>query len=940
MLGVATASAVLATSTVSTQAFSAPPKPGSGGTNAQRHADYDSREFVRVAEAPGPTGRIVPWPSATAVTTLHDQLGVQGIVAIDHATDTPRQVARLDGFLTGPSKKTPVDVALGYIAAHQDVFGLDNAGIAALRLRDDYTDIEGTHHLSFVQEVGGVPVFGNGLKAHVVKDGSLLQIDGAPLKSLPAAAGSPMLSATAAHAKAVADVSGKATATVTRTSSDATRAASFSDSGATSLVYFATAAGPRLAWQTLDLANGYQEVIDATSGDTLYRHDLTQADAADDGSVWADYPGSPRGGTQTTVDLSRWLPPRATTLDGNVAHVYSDVNDDNVANPNEEVQTQGRREFNFPFQSFAKTVGQPCSAAFECSWNSTVPKSWQANRQQNAVQLLNYVGTWHDHLAAAPIGFTRAAGNFEAIDGDALQAQSDDGANTANGLPDAAHADNANMMTPPDGVSPVMQMYLFRSQDGFLAGNGGDEADVVFHEYTHGLSNRLIIDAEGNSTLSGSESQAMGEAWGDWYGLDYLVDQGLERDTATIGDLREGKYLTHGGTVRSEPTDCTVGSPASACPGTPAAGPGGYTYGDFGKIFSGGPEVHADGEIWAQTLWDLRTAVGSTKAESLVTRAMELSPSNPSFLDERNAILAADLVVDNGKLQKTIWSVFAKRGMGYFAASLDGSDSQPVEDFSMPPAPNTPRGTVTGKVTDEDNGKPVDGLTVAFAGHNSGFAGDYAAATTADGTYRIAGVLPGTYGKVFARGAGYDLTTKTLTIKPNATLRTDWQVRKDWAGSSGGASVVSATGTDATAFGCGPGQLIDQSQQSGWSNDATPTGQTVVLHLSGTMNVSELMINPSAVCGDDQTAATAGYRVETSADGTNWTVAAVGTFPNGAATPTPITLAAGTGNAIGFVRYTEVTSQAQAAGQCATDPGQSGCLFVDSAELSVYGTAA
>ncbi len=36
-----------------------------------------------------------------------------------------------------------------------------------------------------------------------------------------------------------------------------------------------------------------------------------------------------------------------------------------------------------------------------------------------------------------------------------------------------------------------------------------------------------------------------------------------------------------------------------------AAGPGGYTYGDFAKVL-GGAEEHADGEIWAQTLWELR----------------------------------------------------------------------------------------------------------------------------------------------------------------------------------------------------------------------------------------------------------------------------------------------------------------------------------------------
>ena len=34
---------------------------------------------------------------------------------------------------------------------------------------------------------------------------------------------------------------------------------------------------------------------------------------------------------------------------------------------------------------------------------------------------------------------------------------------TAGGVtPDADHVNNANMSTPPDGESPLMQMYLFR----------------------------------------------------------------------------------------------------------------------------------------------------------------------------------------------------------------------------------------------------------------------------------------------------------------------------------------------------------------------------------------------------------------------------------------------------------------------------------------------
>ena len=113
-----------------------------------------------------------------------------------------------------------------------------------------------------------------------------------------------------------------------------------------------------------------------------------------------------------------------------------------------------------------------------------------------------------------------------------------------------------------------------------------------------------------------------------------------------------------------------------------ARGPGGYTYGDFGKV-AGFPEVHADGEIWLETLWQIRQTLGASVAETLVTRAMELSPPAPSYLDMRNAIIQADLVNFGGANETALWSIFAERGMGYFAASTS-DDVNPIEDFSTP----------------------------------------------------------------------------------------------------------------------------------------------------------------------------------------------------------------------------------------------------------------
>jgi hypothetical protein len=394
--------------------------------------------------------------------------------------------------------------------------------------------------------------------------------------------------------------------------------------------------------------------------------------------------------------------------------------------------------------------------------------------------------------------------------------------------------------------------------------------------------------------------------------------------------------------------DCPVGSTSALCPGTPGAGAGGYTYGDFGRII-GAPEVHADGEIWGETLWDLRKAVGVKLAESLVTRAMELSPANPSYLDMRNSILQADMVVDSGKKITKIWQVFAHRGMGYFAGAIDGDDTTPVEDFSMPPAADTPVGTLTGKVLDDATGTGVPNAVVAFGGHNSGFSGDLAAVTDANGNYTISNIFPGTYPKVFARGAGFDLKTQTVSVASRIQAL-NWSLRRDWAASSGGGTIVTFTSPpDYTPFGCGPTGLIDQSDGTGWGSDSptnpepaaqNPQPKSVVIGLPQAVDISEIQINPTATCGDAGSASTGDFTVETSVDGTTFVLATSGHFSVGNRNKrTSITLNAGTTAGVKFVRYTMISTQvADVGGTC---PGNfSGCNFMDSTELAVYGTPA
>jgi hypothetical protein len=325
---------------------------------------------------------------------------------------------------------------------------------------------------------------------------------------------------------------------------------------------------------------------------------------------------------------------------------------------------------------------------------------------------------------------------------------------------------------------------------------------------------------------------------------------------------------------------------------------------------------------------------------------MELSPANPSFLDMRNSILLADQVVYGGSNNSKIWNVFAARGMGWFAGAVDGDDAAPVEDFSLPPRPGTPTGSLTGTVTDQDALTPVQGAVVGFGGHASGFPGDYAAITDADGHYSITGILPGTYPAVFAKGAGFDRKTTTVSIgsRPSSL---DWTLRRDWAALAGGGQVVAFDGLDFTGFGCGPTAAIDQSLGSGWGSTTGPTDvittpvtpKSVTVALPRAIDISELSVDPGNTCGDAGSASTKGYRVETSTDGTSFAVAAEGEFgiaDRGRLNAVPLAAAAGEG--VTHVRFTMLSPQLPPDAVC---PGPfSGCTFMDMSELAVYGAPA
>ena len=912
--------------------------PAAASAGRSQNAAYDVRLTPARADITAPVSA-----ATRALTTgLRRRLGREGVVQIDPLTGTPRVIAKLDGFLTGPLAGKPAAIALRWAK--------QNLGVEAdgLRLLRQDTDPAGVTHLIWQQTVNGIPSLDTTLRAAVDKQGRLVWAGGSPLPVLDPNTTVPKLSATGALARA---------ATLTRTAlalpPRLLGKGRFTHGHSAKLVLVNFGDEQRLAWQVwLDAASDtvWDVIVDARTGELIRR--VNRVLAAGQVKAWDNYPGAAKGGNATNRDVARYLS-ASDRLQGPYTHVFTDTEDDDVAQADDEVAPSGGGDWLRDFTPVPSPLGQCPTAG--CSWNHLLPNSWQTNLAQNAQQVFYFITKFADHLKAAPVGFDKASGNFEGDD--AIEANATDGAASLLVIPNPlTNAVNANMLTPADGTPARMQMYLFEPipvlAPEFSDINGGDDASIVFHEFTHGLTNRLVLDGGGNGALLSPQASAMGEAWSDFYAMDFLISQGFETDTDAPGELKVGAYTDQGmNRIRTEPIDCTLGAPATACPRTGAEAvpqQGGYAYDAFGKI-AGGPEPHADGEIWAQTLTEIRRALiakhgaeeGERRTLAYVTGGLRLSPPEPSFLDMRNSILLTDSIAGR-RDHDLLWDVFRRRGMGYLAQATSGFDETPVADFTAPPAANAPVGSVAGSAVDADGGAPLAGVPAGVSGHFSELSSDFAAVTGVDGKFLIGGIPAGSYGRMVVGGVGYEpVALDKVTVAAGQTAGPfDAKLKRNWAMLSGGAKVISRQGRD---LGCGPALALDANPKTGIEvpppTDAREPGpKAFVVKLPAPVDVKQLVIDPTENCFDDPTSALAGYKVEFSQDGTAWTTIAEGTFTPADRRPNDIPVADSARSRVRFVRMTMKSPMGLIADP--TTLSMTYLEFMDMTELSIYGTSA
>jgi Zn-dependent metalloprotease len=543
----------------------------------------------------------------------------------------------IDGAaLSEPRSDTADNIARNFLERHSSLFPQSGASIEELKLENEDND-QGTTFLNYTQTVGGLKVFEGQVQIVVNKNGEVLNVregflvDGPPLSRKGA------LSEAKAIAKAFEHAGRDVFPSFVEMHSRAST---------TEMSRFANPLGPnfeeilaeqnvvringesRLAWHVfaeVGPEEWYEILLDAYTGELLLRHNLYVHQAQ--GTVYIEAPD--KGARQlvsfvgdTTINTAAGWMGTSTVTTGNNVEAYLDSDANNAPDNNNGTglsvghASAANQNFTFPFST---TVD---------------PRTQQAAVVTN---LFYYNNIMHDF--SYNLGFTETSRNFQVnnfgrggLGNDSVRAEAQDGSGT----------NNANFATPPDGSRPRMQQYLFTSPNPDR--DSSVDGDVVFHEYGHGISNRLI--GNGSTALSGTQSGAMGEGWSDYWAITINNDGAVgEYVTNNPNGIRRAAYTV----------------PANA------------VHDSYADVGAGGFQVHRDGEVWAATLWDLRTQLGAAISDRLVLNGMKFTPNRPSFLNARDGILQADQNLNGGANRCAIWTVFARHGMGVSAVGNDGT---------------------------------------------------------------------------------------------------------------------------------------------------------------------------------------------------------------------------------------------------------------------------
>jgi extracellular elastinolytic metalloproteinase len=820
-------------------------------------------ENSRVDSADARTGRVSP---SAAQRRL-----VAGARVTWNAFGTPQSIFKRSGWLaTGLSSNDGV-AARTWLKRNHALFRLDAAAVDRLDVIMNVRVGQGSA-ITFRQRFGDAIAAADGLVTVGVTKGKIAYASSS-IAGKGAAPGAASIPAEQAWGRAAADA-GRAGAKASVKGATAgwtlMSAAGFAGRQAARLRALPTPRdGVRPVWETIvsDTASGsdplaVQSYVDARTGKVWKRQSLV--DYAEDNPEWKVFPASPEldYSSSDTRELWCWTKPSAGcdraldpsspdlewdvnpgtgpsfTTDGNNAKAVHNWNSNDPFTVGTETATpRPNRDYVYPWTN--QWFEQRCNPT--TTFTSAQRNDIDAARA-NLFAMHNRMHDWSYHLGFTEQAFNMQKDNFGrgGLGTDPEQGNAQAGGITG-GPPGFAARDNANQITPPDGVAPITNMYLWQPIAGaFYAPcvDGDYDQTVIGHEYTHAITNRMVAGPD--EGLDGAQADAMGESWSDLNSMEYLNEYGF---VPVGGENRYaiGPYVT----------------------GDPQAGIRNYgmnrsplNYSDVGYDFVCNvptcpllTQVHADGEIWSATNFAIRQALNAkydrqfpSSSRSLQgacadgERPADRCPGNRrwvqlmfdsyllmavpgvSMLDARDAMLAADVVRFGGANQAVLWNTFASRGLGQDASSAGTDDPDPIPSFASPLAAE---GLVSLQPKD-DKGNPVAGAQL--------FVGRYEARVTpvadTDGATTLPGVVrmvPGTYDFIVTAD-GHGAKRFRATVRANRVTTPKLVLPANLASSTNGATIA-GDGVNLTS-------LIDDTEATNWASLGAPVqGRAVTVHL-------------------------------------------------------------------------------------------------------------
>ncbi|HJY38517.1 MAG TPA: M36 family metallopeptidase, partial [Steroidobacteraceae bacterium] len=661
-----------------------------GVADAERH--YDARIDYNAAFIA--SQRVLPAQTNKAFAANLEEASVE----TDAATAAVSALTSQRGYLTDKASGAPMTLAMSFVRSNLAALGLEAADLQGYEVTDVVqSKATGATHIYLRQRYRGIPVYNAQLHINVNRDGRIISVNNSFLPGIARAVKSlsPRMQLGGAVSSA-AQFSGTQLPAQPKAlqAPKGTQQASRVDQAGISLAPIdgklmllpIRQGEARLVWNfqihTLDEEHSWDFTVDAESGQVWTRFDWVAGDSyrvyrqpaespnhtsplpPSDGRVLVVNPANTTASPFGWHDTNGAAGAEFTTTQGNNVQAYTDVDANNSPDANSSPSGGAALAFDFPL-SLAQA-----------------PSAYRPAAVTNLFYLNNFI-----HDVQYQYGFDEAGGNFQVnnygrggLGNDSVRAEAQDGAGT----------NNANFGTPPDGQRPRMQMFVWTSpnpdRDGDL------DAGIVFHEYGHGISNRLVGGPANVNCLT--NRQQPGEGLSDWWALAHTAEVGDQgTDPRGMGTYALGQPTTGLG-IRTQrySTDPAINT---------------WTYASI----NGMAVPHGVGSVWAQASWEvywklvnthgfdpnLFNAAGNAGNQRMmlyVVEGLKNTACNPTFTQVRDGIIQAAVDNHGGEDVCPMWEAFAAFGLGTNAVSSGANGTTPTNGFSIPASCQGGGGTV------------------------------------------------------------------------------------------------------------------------------------------------------------------------------------------------------------------------------------------------------